>query len=125
MTKIGVKRVIFVRSCGGHIKTRALKNDHDNVSWGFEAISYKTRILDTAYNTTNNELFRTKTLVKSTIVNVDSTPLRLWYLKKFDVELEKKCLEESNNLCTDTEMSRHVKVRLAGAAKAQIQIKTK
>ena len=125
MTKFGAKRVIFVRSRGGYIKTRAQKNDHGNVSWGSEAISYKTRILDTAYNTTNNELNRTKTLVKSTTMNVDSTPLCLWYLKKFDVEIKKKCLEESNNLCTDTKMSRHVKPKSAGAAKAQIQIKTK
>ena len=119
MTKIGAKRVIFVRGRGGNIKTRALKNDHGNFSWGSEAISCKTRILDTVYNATNNELVRTKTLVKNTIVSVDSTPFRQWYLKKFDVELNKKKLEESNKLRADTKRSGHVKAKLAGAAKAQ------
>ena len=32
MTKFGAKRVIFVRSRGGYIKTRAQKNDHGNIS---------------------------------------------------------------------------------------------
>ena len=119
MTKIGAKRVIFVRGRGGNIKTRALKNDHGNFSWGSEAISCKTRIMDTVYNATNNELVRTKTLVKNTIVHVDSAPFRQWYLKKFDVELNKKKLEESNKLRADTKRSGHVKAKLAGAAKAQ------
>ena len=119
MTKIGAKRVVFVRGRGGNIKTRALKSDHGNFSWGSEAISCKTRILDTIYNATNNELVRTKTLVKNTIVSVDSTPFRQWYLKKFDVELNKKKLEESNKLRADTKRSGHVKAKLAGAAKAQ------
>ena len=119
MTKIGAKRVIFVRGRGGNIKTRALKNDHGNFSWGSEAISCKTRILDTVYNATNNELVRTKTLVKNTIVSVDSTPFRQWYLKKFDVELNKKKLEESNKLRAETKRSGHVKARLAGEAKGR------
>merc|ERR1719305_1729676 len=83
MTKIGAKRVIFVRGRGGNIKTRLLKGDHGNFSWGSEAISCKTRVMDTVYNATNNELVRTKTPVKNTIVSVDSTPFRQWYLKKF------------------------------------------
>ena len=119
MTKIGAKRVMFVRGRGGNIKTRALKNDHGNFSWGSEAISCKTRILDTVYNATNNELVRTKTLVKNTIVSVDSTPFRQWYLKKFDVELNKKKLEESNKLRAETKRSGHVKARLAGVAAGQ------
>ena len=101
------------------MKTRALKNDHGNFSWGSEAISCKTRILDTVYNATNNELVRTKTLVKNTIVSVDSTPFRQWYLKKFDVELNKKKLEESNKLRADTKRSGHVKAKLAGVAAGQ------
>ena len=119
MTKIGAKRVIFIRGRGGNMKTRALKNDHGNFSWGSEAISCKTRILDTVYNATNNELVRTKTLVKNTIVSVDSTPFRQWYLKKFDVELNKKKLEESNKLRADTKRSGHVKAKLAGVAAGQ------
>lgn len=38
----------------------------------------KTRILDVVYNASNNELVRTKTLVKNTIVLIDATPFRTW-----------------------------------------------
>ena len=55
---------------------------------------------------------------EKTIVNVDSTLFRLWCLKKFDVELNKKNLEESNNLRSDTKRFGHLKAKLAGAAKA-------
>lgn len=41
-------------------------------------ITRKTRIIDVVYNASNNELVRTKTLVKNCIVLVDSTPFRQW-----------------------------------------------
>lgn len=119
MTKIqaGTKRVIYVRGRGGNIKTRMLKGDHGNFSWGSEAIACKTRVMDTVYNATNNELVRTKTLVKNAIIFIDATPFRNWYLKKYDVELNKKKLEESNKLRGDTKKSGHVKAKLAGTQK--------
>ena len=36
------------------------------------------RIIDVAYNACNNELVRTKTLVKNAIVVIDATPFRQW-----------------------------------------------
>merc|ERR1719278_1619819 len=102
MTKLGARKTINVRGRGNNVKRRALRIDHGNFAWGSEAMAAKTRVLDTVYNATNNELVRTKTLVKNTIVSVDSTPFRQWYLKKFDVELNKKKLEESNKLRADT-----------------------
>jgi len=42
-------------------------------------ISAKTRIIDVIYNASNNELVRTKTLVKNAIVVIDATPFRQWY----------------------------------------------
>lgn len=117
MTKIGNKRVIFVKGRGGNIKTRALKNDHGNFSWGSEAISCRTRVLDTVYNATNNELVRTKTLVKNAVIYVDSAPFRQWYLKRYDVELNKKKLEESNKAREGTKKSGHAKAKLAGVVK--------
>ena len=117
MTKIGAKRIIFVRGRGGNIKQRALKTDHGNFSWGSEAIARKTRVIDTVYNATNNELVRTKTLVKNAIVKIDSTPFRQWYLKKYDVELNKKKLEESNKARAEMKRSGHTKAKLAGIAK--------
>ena len=117
MTKIGNKRVIFVKGRGGNIKTRALKNDHGNFSWGSEAISCKTRVMDTVYNATNNELVRTKTLVKNAVVFVDAGPFRQWYLKRYDVELNKKRLEESNKAREGVKRSGHAKARLAAKGK--------
>merc|ERR1712043_121443 len=117
MTKIGAKRIIYVRGRGGNFKQRALKNDHGTFSWGSEAISCKTRVLDTVYNATNNELVRTKTLVKNTIVLVDATPFRQWYLKKYDIELNKRKIEESNKAREETKRSNSVKRKIEGLQK--------
>merc|ERR1712206_46178 len=109
--------MIFVRGRGGNIKQRLLKGDHGNFSWGSEAISCKTRVMDTVYNATNNELVRTKTLVKNTIIFVDAGPFRQWYLKRYDTELNKKKLEESNKARAEIKRSGHVKAKLANKAK--------
>merc|ERR1712051_635914 len=85
-----------VRVRGGNKKFRALRLDTGNFAWGSESISRKTRVIDVVYNATNNELVRTKTLVKNCIVKIDATPFRLWYLKHYDVELNKKKVEESD-----------------------------
>ena len=75
MTKIGAKRVHEVRTRGGNKKFRALRLESGNYSWGTEVCTRKTRILDVVYNASNNELVRTKTLVKNCIVQVDAHPL--------------------------------------------------
>merc|ERR1712203_213085 len=84
------KRVRVVRCRGGNSKFRALRIDSGNFAWGSENCSKKVRILDTVYNATSNELVRTKTLLKNTIVQVDAQPFKQWYLKKYGVELGKK-----------------------------------
>merc|ERR1719422_196925 len=112
MTKLGAKKIINVRGRGGNIKRRALRIDHGNFAWGGEAMAAKTRILDTVYNATNNELVRTKTLVKNTIVLIDATPFRQYYLKKYDVELNKKKIEESNKARAEAKRSGSVKRKL-------------
>merc|ERR1712018_779955 len=113
MTKLGAKKVISVRGRGGNVKRRALRCDTGNFAWGSESMAAKTRLLDCAYNATNNELVRTKTLVKNTIVLIDATPFRQCYLKKYDVELNKKKVEESNKARDAAKRSRSVKARLA------------
>merc|ERR1711874_397594 len=75
-TKLGAKRIHTIRTMGGNKKYRALRQDHGNFSWGSEAVTRKTRIIDVVYNASNNEYVRTKTLVKSCIVQIDSTPFR-------------------------------------------------
>merc|ERR1719213_1160308 len=88
MTKIGSKRDVRpVRCRGGNIKHRALRLEAGNFSWGSEVCTRKTRIIDVVYNATNNELLRTKTLVKNAIVQVDATPFRQWYEQHYGVEI--------------------------------------
>uniref|UniRef100_A0A8C2WM14 40S ribosomal protein S8 n=1 Tax=Cyclopterus lumpus TaxID=8103 RepID=A0A8C2WM14_CYCLU len=73
-TKIGPRRIHTVRVRGGNKKYRALRLDVGNFSWGSECCTRKTRIIDVVYNASNNELVRTKTLVKNCIVLIDSLP---------------------------------------------------
>lgn len=111
-TKLGPKKITLVRGRGGNFKHRALRIDAGTFSWGSESISRKTRVLDVVYNATNNELVRTKTLVKNAIVRVDATPFRQWYLKHYDVELNKKKVEESDKARAEQKRSGHVKATL-------------
>ncbi len=53
-------------------------------------VSRKTRIIDVVYNASNNELVRTKTLTKSTIVQIDATPFRQWYEAHYALPLARK-----------------------------------
>ncbi|CEM38366.1 unnamed protein product [Vitrella brassicaformis CCMP3155] len=90
MTKLGTKRLRVVRCRGGNIKYRALRLETGNFSWGSENISRKCRILDVVYNPVSNEMVRTKTLVKNTIVVIDATPFKTWFLKHYGVDIGKK-----------------------------------
>jgi ribosomal protein S8E len=70
-----------VRVRGGHTKFRALRLEQGNFSWSSESIAKKTRVLDVVYNATNNELVRTKTLVKNAIVQVLILLLHLYHIR--------------------------------------------
>merc|ERR1712121_360835 len=90
MTKLGQKRIRTVRCRGGNLKFRALRLESGNFSWGSEGITRKTRILDVVYNASNNELVRTKTLVKNAIVQVDASPFKQWFEAHYGVALGRK-----------------------------------
>merc|ERR1712113_596951 len=94
LCKVGAKRVRVVRCRGGNSKFRALRLDSGNYAWGSENCAKKVRILDVVYNATSNELVRTKTLTKNTIVQIDAQPFKQWYLKKYGVDLGKKAREK-------------------------------
>ncbi|CAK9007097.1 40S ribosomal protein S8 [Durusdinium trenchii] len=83
--KLGVKRIRSVRG-----KYRALRLDAGNYAWGSENVAKKVRILDVVYNATSNELVRTKTLLKNTVVQIDAHPFMQFYLKKYGQDLGKK-----------------------------------
>merc|ERR1711972_615933 len=89
-TKLGPQRIHTVRVRGGNIKRRALRLDTGNFSWGSEAIARKARIIDTVYNASNNELVRTKTLVKNAIISIDATPFRQWYEAHYATPIGRK-----------------------------------
>ncbi|GFR28134.1 40S ribosomal protein S8 [Trichonephila clavata] len=89
-TKIGPQRIHTVRTRGGNKKYRALRLDHGNFSWASEHCTRRTRIVDTVYNASNNELVRTKTLVKNAIVLIDATPFRQWYEAHYALPLGRK-----------------------------------
>merc|ERR1712034_308966 len=77
-TKLGPKRIRTVRLDGG------------NFSWGSEGVTRKTRILDVLYNASNNELVRTKTLVKNAIIQIDATPFKQFYESHYGSALGRK-----------------------------------
>ena len=105
------KAVRPLRVRGGNHKFRALRLDHGNYSWGSEAVTRKTRILDVSYNASNNELVRTQTLVKNAIVQVDATPFKQWYAQHYGTELGKKT-EEAAAKPEDAQGSNHVKRKM-------------
>ena len=47
-------------------------------------------IIDVVYNASNNELVRTKTLVKSAIIQIDATRFRQWYEAHYALPLGRK-----------------------------------
>ena len=120
MTKLGPKKVTEVRSRGGNQKHRALRIDNGVFSWGSESVSRKSRVIDVVYNATNNELVRTKTLVKNCIVKIDATPFRQWYLKHYDVELNKKKVDEADKARAGSKRSKHVAGRLVQRQKDRV-----
>ena len=69
------------------MKFRALRLDSGNFSWGTEVCTRKVRVLDVTYNASNNELGRTKTLVKGAIVVIDAHPFKSWYEAHYGVKM--------------------------------------
>ena len=90
MTKVGEQKVVNVRGRGSGYKYRALKLSEGNFTWISEGVSRKCKILEVLYNSSNNELVRTQTLVKNCIVSVDSTPFKYyWYVNYSDVKVNR------------------------------------
>merc|ERR1712085_18280 len=121
--KLGPKRVRPVRVRGGNMKYRALRVDHGNFAWGSEHCTKKVRLLDVVYNAKSNELVRTKTLTKNTIVQIDAQPFKQWYLKKYGVELGKKkgavVEKKTDDEEAEVKKSGHVVAKLAARAAKQ------
>jgi small subunit ribosomal protein S8e len=67
--------------------------------------------LDVVYNATNNELVRTKTVVKNAIVQIDATPFRQWYEAHYGVKVAKK--RKGDDVDVDVKKSSKVQKKLA------------
>ncbi|CAO2636986.1 40S ribosomal protein S8 [Lemmus lemmus] len=96
-TKIGPRCIHKVRVRGGNKKYRALRLDVGNFSCGSVHCTRKTRIIDVVYNASNNELVRTKTLVKNCIVLIDSTPYRQGYESHYATPEEEEILNKKRS----------------------------
>ena len=121
MTKLGSKRVADIRVRGGGHKYRALRLDVGNFSWGSETCTRKARILDVVYNASNNELVRTKTLVKNAIIQVDAAPFRMWYEARYGGQLGKKKKEEAGDAkAAEKKQSKAVVKKLAARSKNHV-----
>jgi small subunit ribosomal protein S8e len=114
MTKIGEKHVSTVRCRGGNLKFRALRLESGNFSWGTEVCTKKVRVLDVTYNASNNELVRTKTLVKGAIVLVDAHPFKEWYETHYGTKIGVKKGAEKVEA---GKQSDHVKRKIAARSK--------
>ena len=74
----------------------------------FAVVTRKTRILDVVYNASNNELVRTKTLVKNSIVQVDATPFRAWYEQHYGVKVGAKKAKKGAEAEAADKKSKHI-----------------
>ena len=117
MTKIGDKKVAVIRGRGGNLKFRAQRLESGNFSWGTETCTRKVRILDVNYNASNNELVRTKTLVKGAIILVDAHPFKEWYQSHYGRAIGVKKGTKSD--LEQTKVSKHVTRKIALRQKAE------
>lgn len=118
MTRIGEKRIHEVRTRGGNRKFRALRLDSGNFSWGTEVCTRKVRVLDVIYNASNNELVRTKTLVKGAIILIDAHPFKSWYESHYGVKIGVK--KSAPAAATEDKAgSSHVQRKLAARQKGR------
>ncbi|KYQ94345.1 40S ribosomal protein S8 [Tieghemostelium lacteum] len=113
------KRVRPLRVRGGNYKFRALLLDTGNFSFASEKITRKCRILNVAYNATSNDLFRTNTLVKGSIIQIDSTPLKQWYEQHYGVALGKKKVAKKDEPEVVTKKSKSLLQKLAKRSKGR------
>jgi small subunit ribosomal protein S8e len=67
-----------------------MRLEKGNFAWAGENCTKQTRVIDVVYNASNNELVRTKTLVKGAIVLVDATPFKAAYERKYLMAIKKK-----------------------------------
>mmetsp|Transcript_37701 Transcript_37701/g.31835 ORF Transcript_37701/g.31835 Transcript_37701/m.31835 type:complete len:117 (+) Transcript_37701:11-361(+) len=77
MCKLGeVNKYKNISVYGGGVKKRSITLKEANWSWASEGVTRKSKIVNVVFNPQSNELQRTNTLTKRTIVNIDATPFK-------------------------------------------------
>ena len=104
-TKIGPKKISMVRVRGGNFKKRALFLETGNFSYLSLNITRKTKIIAVVYNSTNNELVRTNTLVKGSIIQIEPAPFRD-ILQKLSFNDKNDGIRTPNQITTDKLLAR-------------------
>ena len=84
----------------------------------------KARVLDVVYNASNNELVRTKTLVKGCIIQIDATPFKQWYESHYGVKVggkraAKRALTSEGEVVPVEKQSNHLKRTIEKRAKGR------
>lgn len=130
-TRIGEKRIRLIGTRGGNTKFRALRLDHGNFTWQSENITRKTTIVDVKYNASNNELVRTKTLVKNAIILIDAHPFVNYIQQRYNGVKKDKLKETKLNLeweprkstkgVTDKFLKRRLRTTIGDKLKSQLQ----
>lgn len=110
-------RIRRVRVRGGNYKFRALRLKEGNFNWASEAVTRKTRILDVVYNASNNELVRTKTLVKNAIVQIDAAPFTQWYGNQYGLNLNTK---KGKDIPVEPKKSKRAQARVDERVKTRV-----
>lgn len=77
--------------------------------------------MDVVYNASNNELVRTKTLVKGCVVQIDSTPFKQWYEQHYGAKIgvKKAAKKAGAEETTDKKVSNHVQRKLSERQKTR------
>jgi small subunit ribosomal protein S8e len=87
-------------------------------------ITRKSRCIDVVYNASNNELVRTKSLVKGAIILIDSTPFRTWYEQHYGVKMSAKkgsaAAAKQEEETAEEKKSNSVQRKHASRAKARV-----
>ncbi|EOB11634.1 40S ribosomal protein S8-B [Nosema bombycis CQ1] len=92
-TRIGNTKVVDKRSRGGNVKHKALRLTEGTFTFQSTSNSYVTQLKEVMYHPSSNELIRTNTLTKSSVVKVDAEPF-LGDLEKIGAQEKDKMLYE-------------------------------
>ena len=128
-TRLGEKRIRKLRVKGGNFKFRALRLNTGNFNWASEGIAIQSKILNVVYNASNNELVRTNTLVKNTIVTVDAAPFKKFLSKhyfgktddKFELNFNWENQADIKKEVANKKENKYIKRRAHSKIEAQVQ----